>query len=324
MMQDHPRNSVLESWYVRAIDRLLATLAENFYIQRNAAAPGTTLEVPAGAGRLDGLPATISINGKWRWNEATVSRAHPGGASGTYLIFAVAAANVIVNTPQPFTDNTNYAFELRIVANGTTPPIVAGTLDVFRRVGSLQWDGTKITSFTQEVGDVPPPAEIPIGSVVSYAGTTLPPGGQWDWADGGLIDRQVGGVDTTFFQRVGHAYNGGVDPGSLKVRKPDKRGRVSVGADNFGQGAAGRLPNSNRTLGANGGEERHSNTLAENGPHGHNVSVLQSSSGFGGSTIPMSNGTGTATAQATQSSGSGTAHNNLQPYECDNYIVRVA
>jgi microcystin-dependent protein len=117
---------------------------------------------------------------------------------------------------------------------------------------------------------------MPIATIVPYAGSTLPPliGGvqRWAWADGSLINRQVAGVDSVFFTRVGHAYNGGVDPGGtpLKVRVPDKRGRSSVGATNYGQGAAA---NTNAFIqaarGANGGEVQHTLVQAELAQHAH-------------------------------------------------------
>jgi microcystin-dependent protein len=121
-------------------------------------------------------------------------------------------------------------------------------------------------------------AGVEVGTILPYAGIALPdpPGAAaYAWADGGLIDRTT---YATFFSRVQHAYNGGVDPGSNMVRLPDKRGRVSIGADSMGQGAANRLtaaaghPNAQ---GQSGGEERHTQATAEVGGHGHadNLSV---------------------------------------------------
>jgi hypothetical protein len=154
MMQDHPRNSVLESWYVRALDKFLSGFSEAFTLQLDPAAPTTTVRVPAGVTRSDGASASIGINGLWRFRDTAVSRAHPGGASGTYLVYAVAKNNAIVNTPLPYTDNTDYTFDLRIVASPGPPAIVPGTVDVYRRIGRVEWDGTKITGLTQEVGEV--------------------------------------------------------------------------------------------------------------------------------------------------------------------------
>src|SRR4051812_9818380 len=72
---------------------------------------------------------------------------------------------------------------------------------------------------------------VPVGGLLAYAGSGDPAGGGWLLADGRLIDRTT---YLAFFTAVGHAYNGGVDPGSNKVRLPDKRGRGSIGADNMG------------------------------------------------------------------------------------------
>jgi microcystin-dependent protein len=132
------------------------------------------------------------------------------------------------------------------------------------------------------------PGLVPIGAVIPYAGTSLPTlaGGQpqrWAWADGSLINRDV---YATFFSRTGHAYNGGQDPlsgtptqgdptvGPL-VRVPDKRGRSSVGAANFGpRGAVPSTPPTSNAYvqaarGANGGEVQHTLVQAELAQHAH-------------------------------------------------------
>lgn len=189
-----------------------------------------------------------------------------------------------------------------------------------------------------ELGDDPMPGQLPIGGIIPYAGQALPPGGAFAWADGSLIDRIDGnGNPTEFFNRVGHAYNGGVDPGANKVRLPDKRGRVSVGADSYGQGAAGRLPNSNHGRGQSGGEERHTLAAAESGVNGsgstttfaeHQVQINSPAGGIGGLTAYEGNGHQFDT-YANHSHGlnartADSPHNNMQPYEADNYIVRIA
>lgn len=99
--------------------------------------------------------AVVVIQGRWRWVEATVTRAHPGGAAGSYDIFVVAADNKIDSTPAPGTDDTNYAFDLRVLKAGETPTIVKGTLDIFRKIGSCEWSGTEITRVDQTVPVTP-------------------------------------------------------------------------------------------------------------------------------------------------------------------------
>lgn len=158
----------------------------------------------------------------------------------------------------------------------------------------------------------------PIGTVIAYAGSVLPAGNKWDWADGGLIDRTT---FATFYGRVGHAYNGGADPGANKVRKPDKRGRVSVGADNFGAGAAGRIPNSNRLLGQWGGEERHQLVYQEipSSVYGNMPGTHQGYDAYDSFEFSAGQAQG-----VNNNSAGGGAHNIMQPYECDTYLVRVA
>lgn len=141
------RNDILPSFWANAIQRFVANAAFNFRLTK---LNDTTLRVPLGA-TADENPV-IGIQGRWRWsNLVDVDRAHPSGAAGLYEVFAVAADNDVTSDPDPFTDDTNYAFDLRIVAGGGTPSIVAGTLDIFRKVGQVRWDGSKITQVIQLV-----------------------------------------------------------------------------------------------------------------------------------------------------------------------------
>jgi microcystin-dependent protein len=107
----------------------------------------------------------------------------------------------------------------------------------------------------------------PVGAIVPYAGTADPPEPNWIIADGRLIDRTT---YSDFYARVGHTYNGNVDPGSNKVRIPDKRGKKSVGAINMGTGAG---PNDNAHLqavrGTSYGEVNHTLLAAESGTNGN-------------------------------------------------------
>jgi microcystin-dependent protein len=171
-------------------------------------------------------------------------------------------------------------------------------------------------------------AEQPIGSVVAYSGTGDPAGGNWMLADGRLVDKTT---YADFFAAVGHAHNGGADPGSNKVRLPDYRGRSLVAQDNMGtaRGAAGVLTG-NRARGQTGGEEKHTLTVAELANHGHQVPQRITQPGDAtpwddGSHVPYVKRTPDfdGNAVGTTSNGGGQSHNNMQPYVVDNVIVRV-
>ncbi|MCA1571253.1 MAG: hypothetical protein LC798_13220 [Chloroflexi bacterium] len=101
-----------------------------------------TIEVTAGAS--DDL-AGLAVDGNMRYREATVQRAHPGGAAGTYPVFAVMKEDDIRSSPLPYSDFTDYTFDLRIEPVGGTPAIVPGTVDGFRKIGEVVWDGAAIT-----------------------------------------------------------------------------------------------------------------------------------------------------------------------------------
>lgn len=158
----------------------------------------------------------------------------------------------------------------------------------------------------------------PIGSVISWDGTGDPPGGVWLLADGRLIDRTV---YAAYYSVVGHAFNGGVDPGGTpaKVRIQDRRGRVGVGADSMGTavGAAGRLPNSNRVRGQNGGSDARTLNHDEL-PFGN---LLEGTVGGANQVGWSLAGTGPDTIKTNHA---GIAHSIMQPYEVGNKIVRVA
>lgn len=141
------RDDILPSFWANAIQRFLSNYVSSTL--RLTQQDATHVQVVAGAGE-DAV--VLGIEGKWRWVEATVSRAHPGGAAATFDVFVTAADNAIVNVPDPFTDNTDYSFALAIVAHNATPPIVAGVVDIFRKIGELTWNGAAITAVTQLVG----------------------------------------------------------------------------------------------------------------------------------------------------------------------------
>jgi microcystin-dependent protein len=110
---------------------------------------------------------------------------------------------------------------------------------------------------------------VPIGAMIPTGATGDPADTRFLLADGRALART--GQYALLFAAIGTSYGAG--DGSTTFNIPDRRGRTSVGADNMGTaaGAAGRLPNSNRALGQNGGEERHVLITAELAAHAHGV-----------------------------------------------------
>lgn len=147
-MQTFVFEDPLPSWLMDALQEIVSTDTGNILLR---VFNSTTIEVPAGSGSAQ---AGLSIDGFWRYNSATVQRAHPGGAAGAYDIFVTASNNNIVNTPHPGTDITVYAFGLDIKTAGATPTIVPGTVDRYRLVGQLTWDGSAITDLRPAVDSV--------------------------------------------------------------------------------------------------------------------------------------------------------------------------
>lgn len=300
----------------------------------------TTVRVPAGTGHDQ---VSLSIQGQYRYVTAPVDRAHPGGGAGIYDLYATSAAN----DPTTFVPvGGSYAFALAIVAAAATPVGVS----LYRKIGHLTWDGAAITSLVQDAGpaarsDARFGGVVPIGGTVSYGGAGDPPGGSWLLGDGRLIDKTT---YAAYFAAVGHKFNGGVDPGANKVRIQDKRGRGTIGADNMAtaQGAAGRLPNSNRAAGQNGGGELHHHSHVS--PVSNRVGVAKivdpatatsfmayagdgkTGRGIGANvssvapTQDLEVGTYVGGALAGTYLISGSDESSMAPYECENFIVRVA
>ena len=141
---------------------------------------------------------------------------------------------------------------------------------------------------------------LPVGAIVPYGGSAAP--------TGFLLCNDQAVSRTTYsalFTVISDNY--GVGDGSTTFNVPDLRGSVPVGLD------AGTFS----TLGATGGEETHVITEAELAAHVHTIAI-GSSGGFG-----ATSGQTPSTTFDTGSVGSNTAHNNLQPYQVVNYIIKT-
>jgi hypothetical protein len=124
--------------------------------------------------------AAIDLQGLWRFRTTPVSRAHPGGEEGTYVIWAVGTKQKVSEVPKSFTDETDYKFDLRIT-DGSEPE--GAGVEVFEEIGEIDWDGAKIIALRQTY-NVVTGAMIQDGALSSEAASDV----EWTRAaNGGLL-----------------------------------------------------------------------------------------------------------------------------------------
>lgn len=134
---EFPRDVVFPSYFINALQEIVSAGRLDFRLSRKSA---TTIRVvPDPAFGLAG----INIQGRYRWNTATVERIHPGGAKGTYTIWATAEDDDIDDEPKTNTDHTVRTFDLAIT-NGADPAAA-----IFVKVGELDWSGAAIEALRQ-------------------------------------------------------------------------------------------------------------------------------------------------------------------------------
>ena len=143
------------------------------------------------------------------------------------------------------------------------------------------------------------------GVIKLYSGAAAPTG--WLLCNGAAISRTT---YAALFAITGILY--GVGDGSTTFNIPDLRGRVPVGLSTDTEFDA---------LGETGGEKTHVLTVAELAAHTHTYNKAttydhtQAGSENERGAIVASDNTGSA--------GSGDAHNNLQPYQTVNFIIKT-
>jgi len=150
---------------------------------------------------------------------------------------------------------------------------------------------------------------VPAGTVSMFAGATAP--ATYRFCDGALVSR------TTFaplFTAIGTAWGAG--DGSTTFALPDLRGRVPIGVGT-GSGLTARA------LAASGGAETHTMTTAEMPAHTHPLigNAIQGGSNF--SPSATTDFSSRPSAFVTDSTGGGGAHNNMQPFNGINFIIKT-
>jgi len=178
--------------------------------------------------------------------------------------------------------------------------------------------------WVKELGDQPIPlvglkatvrvydTDLPIGAMVPFGSLTPP--SEFLLCDGTSYPTAT---YPELFAVLGYSYGGG----GANFLVPNLKGRVLVGRD----AAQGEFD----VLGDAGGSKTHTLSATEMPSHRHGGTFWPNANpgAVGGNTLSLSGdsggGTGSGLANAVDLTGGGVAHNNLQPYQVANYIIKA-
>ena len=236
------------------------------------------------------------------------------------------AEDLFANVPRPNLDDYYKKSEadakIDEKINAIELPIASATTLGGIKVGanlSIDADGTLNASESKTSnGEV-----LPIGTMIPFGSANNIPT-NWRICDGSEVSR----TDyAELFNVIGTSYGEG--DGATTFNLPDKRGRVSVGLDSSQTEFS--------TIGKKGGEKTHKLNWNEMPAHSHaqktigndgNVNPWVTSANSGAWGVETRNQYayrgGTGTYLLTDNAGGNQAHNNLQPYEVDVWIIKVS
>lgn len=152
---------------------------------------------------------------------------------------------------------------------------------------------------------------VPIGTIMPYSGNEEPV--NWITCDGRELNRFK---YEDLFAIIGTTYGEG--DGSTTFNIPNLKGKIPVGFDSE--------DGDFNAVGKTGGEKTHNLTINEMPAHNHIVNTdgyctnVSSGSGF---TVPNANTVGVRANVWTSQTGGNGAHNNMQPYLVQKYIIKA-
>lgn len=150
---------------------------------------------------------------------------------------------------------------------------------------------------------------LPIGGIIAFASDTIPNG--WLLCDGRAVSRTE---YAELFKAIGTEHGSG--NGSTTFNLPNPKGRTLVGKDS--------TDTDFNELGKTGGEKTHTLTVSEMPSHGHDFNYGERLVAQKGSDYAVPDYTNLTGKKITVSSvGGGQAHNNLQPYLAENFIIKA-
>ncbi len=151
---------------------------------------------------------------------------------------------------------------------------------------------------------------LPIGAIVPFSGDSIPT--NYLLANGSAVSRTT---YSELFDVIGTTYGSG--DGSTTFNLPNLKGRIPVGLDDS--------DTSFDTLGETGGEKTHKLTISEMPSHTHDQYVTANNGNQAIRRDYSSDGSSAMFPQgcATASTGGSQAHNNLQPYITQKYLIKA-